>query len=81
MNFAAQEFLLSEGTGLRYGARHLKRAVERLVVQPVSSLIASGQLQNGDLLVVEFDADRGKLAFFKEYKEKLAVSAGTSAAA
>jgi ATP-dependent Clp protease ATP-binding subunit ClpB len=81
VNFAAQEFLLSEGTDLRYGARHLKRAVERLVVQPVSSLIASGQLQNGDLLVVEFDSDRGKLAFFKQYQEKLAVSAGTSAAA
>ena len=31
----AREFLLMEGTDSRYGARHLKRAVERLVVQPV----------------------------------------------
>ena len=32
---AAKDFLLlSEGTDTRYGARHLKRAIERLLVQP-----------------------------------------------
>ena len=77
----AREFLLTEGTDARYGARHLKRAVERLVVQPLSNLIASGQLQNGDRLVVDFDAMASRLVFFKECKEALAASAGNSAAA
>jgi ATP-dependent Clp protease ATP-binding subunit ClpA len=81
VNRSAQEFLLGEGTDARYGARHLKRAVERLVVQPVSNLIASGQLQNGDRLAVDFDAQRGRLVFFKECEETLAVAAGTSVAA
>jgi len=34
----AREFLLMEGTDFRYVARHLKRAIERLLVQPLSNL-------------------------------------------
>src|SRR6266403_1727952 len=34
----AREFLLVEGTDSRYGVRHLKRAIERLLVQPLSNL-------------------------------------------
>ena len=83
VNDAAQEFLLREGTDPRYGARHLKRAIERLVVHPVSNLIASGQLENGDRLHVEFDGERGRLVFAKEYLEPCAFTAtpGSSAAA
>jgi ATP-dependent Clp protease ATP-binding subunit ClpA len=44
----AREFLLVEGTDFRYGARHLKRAIERLLVQPLSNLMASGQIHRGD---------------------------------
>jgi ATP-dependent Clp protease ATP-binding subunit ClpB len=33
---------------LKYGARHLKRAIERLVVQPMSNLIATDQVRGGD---------------------------------
>jgi len=78
---SARDFLLREGTDPRYGARHLKRAVERLLVQPLSNLIASGQLQNGDRLVVDFDGKLRRLVFFKECKETLAIAAGASAAA
>jgi len=39
----AREFLLTEGTDIRYGARPLKRAIERLLVQPLSNLIATGR--------------------------------------
>ncbi|MFN0168651.1 MAG: AAA family ATPase, partial [Bryobacteraceae bacterium] len=34
---AARRLLLAEGTDERYGARHLKRAIERLVVQPIAN--------------------------------------------
>jgi len=37
-NDCAREFLLKEGTDVRYGARHLKRAIERLLVQPFGAL-------------------------------------------
>jgi ATP-dependent Clp protease ATP-binding subunit ClpB len=53
----AREFLLREGTDERYGARHLKRAIEKQLVQPLSNLIASGQLQSGDRVTVECDGN------------------------
>jgi len=62
----ARDLLLAEGTDARYGARHLKRAIERLLVQPVSNLIASGQLQTGDSLTVECDTRVKRLIFAKE---------------
>jgi ATP-dependent Clp protease ATP-binding subunit ClpB len=66
VNDGARDFLLAEGTDTRYGARHLKRAVERLLVQPIANLIASDQLQSGDALSVEFDKDVKRLVFAKD---------------
>ncbi len=62
----AQDFLLREGTDVRYGARHLKRGIERSLVQPMCNLLATGQLQAGDSLLVEFDDERSGLVFLKE---------------
>ena len=81
INPAAEEFLLHEGTDPRYGARHLKRAVERLVVQPTSNLLATGQLQPGDTLVVDLDAETKGLVFMKETVPHRQASTGKSAAA
>jgi ATP-dependent Clp protease ATP-binding subunit ClpA len=63
---SAKEFLLREGTDLKYGARHLRRAMERELVNPLSNLIASGQVRGGDLVSVDFDQDANALLFFKE---------------
>jgi len=88
VNDEAQDFLLQEGTDERYGARHLKRAVERHLVQPMSNLMATGQAQAGDRLIVDFDAERTRLVFLKESREAApeialpaATAAGQSAAA
>lgn len=69
-----KRFLLAEGTDLKYGARHLKRAIERLLVQPLSNLLATDQINAGDLIQVDFDADTAKLVFHKE-QEGLALQA------
>jgi ATP-dependent Clp protease ATP-binding subunit ClpA len=61
----ARDFLLREGTDVRYGARHLKRALERALVYPISNLLASAQLQNGDCVRVDFDPERQQLQFFR----------------
>ena len=71
VNDGAKDFLLKEGTDPRYGARHLKRALERSLVQPMSNLIATGQVQSGDQLMVEFDPDRSRLVFLKEFKDSV----------
>jgi ATP-dependent Clp protease ATP-binding subunit ClpB len=62
----AKGFLLREGTDLKYGARHLKRAIERLLVQPMSNLIATDQVRGGDCVGVDFNADCKALTFVKE---------------
>jgi ATP-dependent Clp protease ATP-binding subunit ClpB len=68
---AGQDFLLEEGTDARYGARHLKRTVERLLVQPLANLMATGQIQAGDSVRVELDrcALGNRLLFFKQMRE------------
>jgi len=70
----AKDFLLHEGTDIKYGARHLKRAIERLLVQPMSNLIATDQVRGGDCVFVDFEADHNCLTFVKE-AEGLAVHA------
>jgi ATP-dependent Clp protease ATP-binding subunit ClpB len=63
---SAREFLLVEGTDFRYGARHLKRAIERLLVQPLSNLLASGQIRRGDRVRVSHADDSPVLTFYRD---------------
>ena len=62
----AREFLLVEGTDLRYGARHLKRAIERLLVQPLSNLMARGQIHHDDCIHVSHEDGSSVLTFGRE---------------
>jgi ATP-dependent Clp protease ATP-binding subunit ClpA len=66
MTEPAKEFLLREGTDMKYGARHLKRAIERNLVHPLSNLIATEQVRGGDLLRVDYDRALSRLTFFRE---------------
>jgi ATP-dependent Clp protease ATP-binding subunit ClpB len=63
---AAKTFLLKEGTDTRYGARHLKRAIERHLVYPLANLLATEQVKLGDVLCVDWDLERGGLIFERE---------------
>jgi len=62
----AKAMLLKEGIDYKYGARHLKRAVERFLVYPLSNLVATGQIGLGDLVQVGLNKRDGKLTFFKK---------------
>src|SRR3989449_1950021 len=62
----AKDFLLREGTDLKYGARHLKRAIERHLVYPISNLIATGQISLGDVIKIDLGTSGDKLVFSKE---------------
>jgi ATP-dependent Clp protease ATP-binding subunit ClpB len=65
-----REFLLAEGTDQRYGARHLKRAIERYMVAPLARLLATAQVRPGDVLLVDRRQDERGLVFLKEKDEK-----------
>jgi ATP-dependent Clp protease ATP-binding subunit ClpB len=59
-------FLLQEGTDQRYGARHLKRAIERYVVHPIARLLATAQVREGDVLVIDRHPADKALAFLRD---------------
>ncbi len=78
---SAREFLLMEGTDLRYGARHLKRAIERLLVQPLSNLMATGQIHSDDYIRVTHSQGSPFLMFFSETQSQEAWGVAGRAAA
>ena len=61
-----KEFLLQEGTDQRYGARHLKRSIERHVVYPLANLLATEQVHLGDLVCIDWDKSQDRLTFIRE---------------
>jgi ATP-dependent Clp protease ATP-binding subunit ClpB len=62
---AAKDMLLKEGIDFKYGARHLKRAIERFLVYPLSNLVATDQVGLGDLVNVDLNDAGTKLVFSK----------------
>jgi ATP-dependent Clp protease ATP-binding subunit ClpB len=63
---SAKVFLLQEGMDSRYGARHLKRAIDRHLVNPLANLLATEQVRPGDRLCVDWDGRACRLVFWKE---------------
>lgn len=59
-----KRFLLDEGTDPKYGARHLKRAIEKNIVFPLANLVATGQIKLGDF--IRIDRKESQLTFTKE---------------
>jgi ATP-dependent Clp protease ATP-binding subunit ClpB len=62
----ARTFLLNEGTDSAYGARHLKRAIERHVVYPLAKLVATQQVQFGDVVSIDWEGRGSELQFTKK---------------
>ena len=59
----AKDFILEKGTNLKYGARPLRRAIQRYVEDEISERILSGDIVDGDNIKVSRDGD--KLVFDK----------------
>lgn len=60
---AARNYLLKEGTDYRYGARHLKRAIERSVVHSLANLVTTEQIVMNDSVFIDFDENTKALSF------------------
>jgi len=82
-----KKFLMQEGTDAKYGARHLKRAIEKNLVFPLANLVATAQVKLGDFVRVDMNGDN-RLVFVKEAEgamvpvllEKYSLEAGSAAA-
>jgi len=83
-----KDFLMQEGTDAQYGARHLKRAIEKNIVFPLANLVATAQVKLGDFVRIDMNGDN-RLLFVKEAEgamvpvllERYSQEAGTAAAA
>jgi len=65
-----REFLLEAGTDQRYGARHLKRAIERYVVYPIARLLATAQVHRGDALIIDHHLSEEGLVFLRDKENR-----------
>lgn len=59
----AKKYVLTKGTDLKYGARPLRRAIQRYVEDEVSDMILKSELTNGKKVLVEYDKEQDKLVF------------------
>lgn len=59
----ARDFLLERGTSAEYGARELKRAIHRYLIQPLARLVLDKAVDAGDVLSVDVEKDGGALGF------------------
>ncbi len=62
---SAKDVLLAEGVDRKYGARHIKRAIERYLVYPLANLVSTGQVRYGDHVKVDRDRGASRLEFHK----------------
>jgi ATP-dependent Clp protease ATP-binding subunit ClpC len=52
------EYLATQGYEPQYGARHLRRAIQDLVLEPLASLMIDGKFKNGDTVRLEFNGEK-----------------------
>jgi len=60
---AAKELILTQGYDPAFGARPLKRAIQKLVQDPLALKILDGEVLHGDHVIVDADKKAGKLTF------------------
>jgi len=83
-----KNFIMQQGTDAKYGARHLKRAIEKNIVFPLANLVATGQVKLGDFVRIDMNGDN-RMLFVKEAEgamvpvllERYSQEAGAAAAA
>jgi ATP-dependent Clp protease ATP-binding subunit ClpC len=72
---SAREFLMKEGYDPQYGARPMRRAVEKHIEDPLAEHLLRGDVREGDNVKVSFDEEHKRLKFAAEKEEAAPVSA------
>ena len=60
---AAKELLFTQGYDPNFGARPLKRSIQKLVQDPLALKILDGEILHGDHVIVDADKKAGKMTF------------------
>jgi ATP-dependent Clp protease ATP-binding subunit ClpB len=74
---AAKDLLFTQGYDPNFGARPLKRAIQKVIQDPLALKILDGEILHGDHIVVDVDKKAGKMKFqvSKRVREKEAAKA------
>ncbi len=62
---AAKEVVMADGYDAAYGARPMRRSIQRLIQDPLALRLLAGEFLSGETIVVDKDGDSGKLKFTK----------------
>jgi ATP-dependent Clp protease ATP-binding subunit ClpB len=65
----ARELLLREGFDPQYGARPMKRAIQRLIINPLSMQLLEGRVRNGDKLLIDGDLGQSQMKFERQAEQ------------
>ena len=60
MTKSAKDYILEKGTDIKFGARPLRRAIQRYVEDELSEMILKGELLDGQTVEVDFENDKLK---------------------
>lgn len=67
---SAKEFLAEKGYDPAFGARPLKRAVQKYLEEPLSEEILKGRFTSGSVIKVKLSKNRDELVFYEAGKQK-----------
>ncbi|MEY5069594.1 MAG: Negative regulator of tic competence ClpC/MecB [Bacteroidota bacterium] len=67
---AAKEFIAEKGYDTNFGARPLKRAIQKYLEDPVAEEILKGELHEGDLISIDFDKESQEIKILGKGKPK-----------
>ncbi len=71
LDASATEFLMKEGYDPQYGARPMRRAVEKHIEDPLAEHLLRGDIREGDVVQVSFDTENKRLKFSAESAPKI----------
>jgi ATP-dependent Clp protease ATP-binding subunit ClpA len=63
---AAKEAIMTEGYDASYGARPMRRAIQRLIQDPLALRLLAGDFLAGETVIADKDGESGKLRFVKQ---------------
>jgi ATP-dependent Clp protease ATP-binding subunit ClpB len=73
---AAKKLLFREGYDPDYGARPMKRAIQRLIQDPLAMKILDGEVHPGDEIVIDADLKRNEMTFERATPKAATTTAG-----
>ena len=68
---AAKEIVMSDGYDPAYGARPMRRSIQRLIQDPLALRLLAGDFLSGETIVVDKDGDTSKLKFERQHQPEL----------